>query len=193
MKTRMFRNIRQRNVVVTLMTILIFFSTIGQAQMGKEISLSVYPGFTQVNFEKALGYSDDYMEDWSQIHVSAALRGFMLSEKSFDLGAEVAWQSLYYAYYIVPYGPSPVYREFNVSTVSAMALGRYSVNSIFAVGGAGIHIFNDGVAPAVILEAGYKLNAGTNFKIPLSVRICPVFGDGTPVLFSVGAGLSYAR
>jgi len=182
---------KHRIVFAQFMIIFLFFSAIGLSQKGKEISLSVYPGFTLVNFEKALGYSDDYMEDWSEIHVSAALRGFLLSDNPLQFGAEIAWQKLYYAYYRVPSGDSPVYREFYISTVSVMALARYSVNNVFVVGGAGIHFFEDGVAPAICIESGYRLNAGTNLKIPLSVRVAPVFGDGTPVLFSVGAGLSY--
>ena len=182
---------KQRFILVLFMTIFLFSSTTIQAQPGKEISLSVYPGFTLVKFEDALGYSDDYMEDWSEIHVSAALRGFLLTDKPLQFGGELAWQKLYYAYYIVPYGNSPVYREFNVSTVSLMALARYSPSNFFAAGGAGIHIFSDGVAPSVSVETGYRISAGTNLKIPLSFRICPVFGDGTPILFSIGAGLSY--
>ena len=182
---------KQRIIPALFMTIFLLFSIVGHAQKAKEISVSVYSGFTFVNFEKALGYSDDYMEDWSEINISAALRGFILSENPIQLGAEVAWQKLYYAYYVLPYGPSPVYREFNVSTVSLMALGRYSINKFFAVGGAGIHFFNNGVSPAICLEAGYRLNAGANLKFPVSVRINPVFGSGTPILLSVGAGVSY--
>lgn len=191
MRTGKYIMDKQRISLVFFITFFLSLATIGNAQNGKEISLSVYPGFTLVNFEKALDYSDDYLEDWSELHVSAALRGFLLSEKPVQFGLEVAWQKLYYAYYRVPYVPSPLHYEFDVSTLSLLALGRYSINSFFTVGGAGVHIFDDGIAPAICLEAGYKVNTGTNMKIPLSVRISPVFGDGTPILFSIGAGISY--
>ena len=191
MKTEEMMFNRQRVVFTLVMTIFLFFSSVCHAQRSKEISLSFYPGFTLVNFENALGYSDDYMEDWSQFHYSFGLRGFLSSEIPFQIGAELAWQRLYYAYYVVPYGPSPVYREFNVSTVSLMVLGRYSVNKFFVVGGAGIHFFNSGISPAICLEAGYMINAGANLKIPVSLRINPVFADGTPIPISVGIGASY--
>jgi len=171
--------------------VFLLFSVAAHAQNAKEISLSVYPGFTLVNFEKALGYSDDYMEDWSEVHLSAALRGFLSSEKPVQFGAELGWQRLYYAYYIVPYGPSPVYREFTVSTVSLSVIGRYTYNNFFFVGGTGIHFFNEGIAPSLCLEAGYKINLLKNLKIPISFRINPIFGSGTPIPFSVGAGLCF--
>ena len=177
-------------VFVLIMTIFIFSPSKSCAQQAKEISLSLYPGFTLVNFENALGYSDDYLEDWSEFHYSAALRGFLLSGKPIEFGAELAWQQLYYAYYIVPYGPS-VYREFNVSTVSFMALGRYSVNKFFVVGGAGIHFFNSGISPAICFEAGYKIILGENLKLPVSFRVNSIFGSGAPTPISAGIGLSY--
>ena len=182
---------RQRVVLIPVMAIFLFFSSISHAQRSKEVSFSFYPGFTLVNFEKALDYSDDNMEDWSQFYYSFDLRGFLSSEKPFQIGAELGWQRLYYAYYVVPYGPSPVYREFNVSTVSLMVLGRYSVNKFFAVGGAGIHFSDSGISPAICLEAGYMINAGANLKIPVSFRINPVFADGTPIPISAGIGASY--
>jgi hypothetical protein len=179
------------NHYLLFMSIFLFFSSICRAQKSKEISLSAYPGFTIVNFEKALDYSDDYLENWKQFYISAAIRGFLSTEKPIHLGAEIAWQQLYYAYYIIPYYISPVYREFNVTTVSLMALGRYSVNRFFAVGGAGVHLFNSGISPAICLEAGYMIKAGTNLKFPVSFRINPIFGSGTPTPISVGAGVSY--
>ena len=182
---------KQRIVFILVMTIFFCFSSVSRAQHSKEISLSFYPGFTPVNFEKALGYPDDYMEDWSQFYYSFDLRGFLSSEIPFQIGTDLAWQRLYYAYYVVPYGPSPVYREFNVTTVSLMVLVRYSVNKFFVVGGAGIHSFNSGISPAICLEAGYMINAGANLKIPVSLRINPVFADGTPIPISVGIGTSY--
>jgi hypothetical protein len=191
MKTGVIRFNRQRIILALFMTIFLLFSFISRAQMPKEISFSVYPGYTFVNFEKALDYSDDYMENWSNFQFAAAIRGFLQSEKQIQLGAELAWQKLYYTYYILPYGPSPVYREFNVTTVSLMALGRYSVNRFFAVGGVGIHFFNSGVSAAICFESGYVINAGANLKFPLSFRINPIFGSGMPTPISVGAGVSF--
>jgi hypothetical protein len=163
-----------------------------RAQLPLELSLSAYPGFTLVNFEEALDYSDDYMQDWNEFHLGVAARGFLFPAKPLHVGAEFAWNQLYYAYYRVPYGPSPVYREFYVSTISFSLLGRYASGGFFAVAGAGIHIFDDGVAPAVSLEAGYRINHKGKLGFPISLCINPVFGAGTPIGFSAGFGVSYS-
>ena len=67
---------------------VIFFGSSKQAKTQNllDLSLSVYPGFTLVNFEKALEYSDDYMEDWSEFHLSASIRGFFRPEKPVQIG-----------------------------------------------------------------------------------------------------------
>ena len=86
---------RQRVVFILVVTIFFCFSSVSHAQHSKEISLSFYPGITLVNFERALGYSDDNMEDWSQFYYSFDLKGFLSSEIPFQIGAELAWQRLY--------------------------------------------------------------------------------------------------
>jgi len=180
--------------IISSFIIIICLSLSGScySQWDKEISLSAYTGYTLVNFENALGYSDEYLEDRNQFHYSVALRGFLVSRKRLQIGAEIAWQKLYYAYYVVPYYPSPEYYEFNVSTTSLMALCRYLTREkFFAVGGAGIHLFNDGASPAVCLEAGYMIYSGANLRFPLSVRINPVLREGISVPVSAGAGVSY--
>lgn len=176
---------------IALIIVCLFFPIIVNAQITKEISLSTYPGFTIVNYEKALGYPNDFLTDNDHIQISAAVRGFLLSEKQIQFGAEVAWQKLYYAYYVVPNGTTPFDQEFKVKTFSLMILGRQFIKKIFFIGGAGIHFFNSGVSPALCLESGYMLSAGEKVQIPLSFRITPIFRSATVLPISVGAGLCY--
>lgn len=179
-------------IIVFIILVFLLLSDNIHAQKSIDIGFSIYPGYTAVNFEKALGYSDENMNDWDQFYYSATLKGILNTDKAFHYGAEIGWQRLYYAYYIVPYGPTPVYREFNITTFSIMALARYSAaKGFFVLAGAGIHFFNDGVAPALLVEPGYFIKIGENLKIPVSVRICPIFGDGTPTPISLGIGVSY--
>ncbi len=176
---------------ITIIVIFLSFADTLCAQQPTEVSLVLYPGFTLVNFEEALDYPDDDMTDWSQVYFSVAAKAFLKSEKKIQFGAELAWQQLYYASYRIPYGPSPVYREFNVTSISTMALGRYMINNFFVTGGAGLHFFNSGVSPSISAEAGYAIKAGEHLKFPLSVRINPIFASGTPTALSVGIGATY--
>ena len=182
-----------RKLVIRIIILIVISSTLKiNAQTGIEISLSGYPGYTLVNFEKALGYEDDYMSDWDQFFYGISLKGLLVPNKTFSYGLELGWQRLYYAYYIIPMGYYSAYREFNVSTISIMALGRYSPGQkFFVLAGAGIHKFNDGISPAIFIEPGYEFGLGERLKIPVSVRINPVFGDGTPLSASLGVGLGY--
>lgn len=183
--------LRSRKIVFYILFFLLLANNIN-AQKSIDIGLTIYPGYTAVNFEKALGYSDEYMNDWDQFYYSATLKGFLNTDKALQYGAEIGWQRLYYAYYIIPYGQSPVYREFNISTFSIMGLARYSASKrFFVLAGAGIHFFYDGVAPALMVEPGYFIKVGENLKIPVSVRIYPIFGDGTPTPVSFGIGVNY--
>ena len=178
-------------MVLSILVFLLLKDNI-HAQKSIDIGVTLYPGYTAVNFEKALGYSDEYLNDWDQFYYSATLKGFLTTDKTVDYGAEIGWQRLYYAYYVVPYGTSPVYREFNITTFSIMGLARYSTtNRFFVIAGAGIHFFYDGVAPALMVEPGYFFKVGENLKIPVSLRIYPIFGDGTPTPVSLGIGVSY--
>lgn len=191
MKTMTLNFCRQQIWGVFLLLLFSFSQNI-QAQKGIEIQVSAYPGFTAVNFEKALGYTDDYMEDWDQFSYSFTLKSFLASDNPINFGAEIGWQRLYYAYYRVSYGDSPVYREFNVSTFSIMGLARYSpIQKFFVLAGIGIHVFNDGIAPAIMIEPGYNISVGENLKIPLSIRLNPIFGDGIPTTVSLGIGINY--
>jgi hypothetical protein len=191
MKTKMII-CRRRQLLLTLITsTFILLSTLAYPQKSKEISLSVYPGFTLVNFEKALGYSDDYMVDWDQFYLSTAFRGFLNTGKAFHLGAEVAWEKLYYAYYVIPYGSDHAYREFSVSTYSIMMLGRFYSHGFFIVSGIGAHFFDSGTAASLCFETGYSIKAGSRLKFPISFRVNPILGDGTPTPVSIGMGVSY--
>jgi hypothetical protein len=192
MKTRTLV-ISMKNILGFLVILILLFSFNAQAQNGIQISLSGYPGYTFVNFEEALGYDDDYMSDWDQFSYGFSLKGLLAANKPFSYGAEVGWQRLYYAYYIIPQGDYSAYREFNVSTISVMALVRYSMaNNFFALAGAGIHIFGDGIAPAIYVEPGYMISISDKLKIPVSIRLYPVFGDGIPTSISVGVGVNYS-
>jgi len=184
------------NKTLLLIPIFVLMWSIGvvtnaSAQRPTELSLSIYPGFTLVNFEKALGYSDAFMEDWDQFHLALAARGFLKSNSALQIGGELAWQQLYYAYYIVPYGTQRVYREFNISTLSLTALARITSEHFFIAAGPGIHVFHDGIAPAVSMEMGMNVNLGDKITVPFSLRLDPILGDGIPTAISIGVGAAY--
>ena len=125
MKKEILRVTKNLSATVFLLSLFFLFSTTGHAQKEKEISFSVYPGHTIIDFEKAYGYSDDHMEDWNEFHIAVALRGFLGTNNLIQVGLEVAWQQLYYVYYRIPYYETQyLYREYDISTISLSLLLR---------------------------------------------------------------------
>jgi hypothetical protein len=185
-------------VPVLILSLMILIPISGMAQKSKEISLSVNPGFTLVNFEKALQSSGYIMVDHSHLDFSIALKGFLESENSFQFGAELDWQRLYTIDYRIKYTYGYEYGTLRESTVGMMALGRYSAGKFYFTAGAGINAFKGGVSSflynrklstALCLEAGYMIRIERNLRIPVSFHINPIFGIGSPTSFSIGSGV----
>jgi hypothetical protein len=191
MKTEIIRIKKHLSAFFISLTIFLVFSLVCEAQKEKEISFSVYPGHTFINFEEAYDYSDDHMEDWDEFHIAVALRGFLGTNNLIQVGLEVAWQQLYYVYYRIPYYEMQyLYREYDISTISLSLLLRYSRSSFFAIAGPGIHFFDGHSALSLFTEAGFFINVGDKFRIPVSLKLSPIFTDGEPSPLSVGIGIS---
>jgi hypothetical protein len=66
-------------------------------------------------------------------------------------------------------------------------------DSFYLQAGPGVHIFNDGSGTVlgVLLGAGYELELGDRIKVPLGIRIEPVFGNAIPVSLILHSGIRY--
>jgi hypothetical protein len=154
-------------------------------------------GYTLVNFKKASGYPDSSLEDWNQVNYSLALQGLWKLAPNIRIGGEAGWEQLYYWYYIIPYGYSPVYREANWATVFVGGVAQFFLTPIFyALGGVDLHFFSgDGTALGVSGGIGMEIPLFDRLAIPIEFRVKPVFGAGTPTVFqiNIGAALSTGR
>jgi hypothetical protein len=161
----------------------------GENKDGFDIGFSVGGGFTAVNFEKASGYSDDYLEDWGQGHFKATLYGLAKLAPKFKAGIEVGYNDLYWWYYRIPYGPSPVYRSAEWSTLSLLGIFHKDVGRLFFIqAGAGFHFFDGD--PAFALSAAIGIQPRfKNIMFPVSFRVDPIFGAGSPTAIALGAGM----
>lgn len=156
---------------------------------GFDLGFSLGGGFTAVNFENASGYSDEYLEDWGQGHFKATLYALVPLASKFKAGIEIGYNDLYWWYYRIPYGPSPVYRSAEWSTLSVLAVMEKDLPGIFFTqAGAGVHFFDGD--PALSLTAAFGIKPRIkNFGIPVCLRIDPIFGAGFPIAIALGAGL----
>ena len=147
-------------------------------------------GYTAVNFEEASGYSDDYLNDWGQVHFKAVAYCLIPLLSRFKAGVEIGYNDLYWWYYRVPYGPSPVYREVYWSTLSFLGIVRKELPGLlYLQAGAGLHsFFDDGTALALSAALGIKPRI-SRFGIPICLRVDPIFGAGMPITIALCGGL----
>jgi hypothetical protein len=111
--------------------------------------LSAPPAHAQVSFEAEAGGGYTVVDvetiafndganalDWSQPTYRIAGR-VLLDRPGFGFGAEIAHQHLYWYSVRIPFGSTPIHREYDVSGMSAMALARLGVGSAILDLGAG--------------------------------------------------------
>lgn len=93
-----------------------------------DLGLSISAGYTALDFEAASGYPDSLMDDWDQFHYKITAYGLFPLSSTFSAGLELGYNYLYYYYYRIPYGTSPVYREAQWSTISCLGMVRYDLS-----------------------------------------------------------------
>jgi hypothetical protein len=188
------KNLFQSNFFLLKCTILLFSLLIHNiilAQHPAEISISLSPGYTFVDFESAIDWPENYLSDWDQFHLSLNAKGYIPSRTNLQIGAEAGWNQLYYAAYKIPdVTYSYIYRNYDVSTLSLMLLGRFSINNFFITGSIGIHDYEHGIELASGLEAGLGIKISEKLFIPLSLRLVKIF-YGSTFCSSVSVGLTY--
>ncbi|MBN2035561.1 MAG: hypothetical protein JW768_02345 [Chitinispirillaceae bacterium] len=159
-----------------------------------DLGARIGAGYTWVDFEEASDRREEYQEDCGEFHFKAAGYGLLPLGPLMSAGLEIGYNNLYWYYYRVPYVPSPIHDEKYWSTISFLGLLRVNLTDLFFVQtGAGLHAFiDDGSAFAVSAAAGIQPRIN-NISFPISVRIEPVFGKGTPTVFALDAGVEFSR
>jgi hypothetical protein len=149
-------------------------------------------GYTAVDFEGASGYADSTLENWNQTNYSFALQALFKVAPSVRVGGEAGWEHLYYWYHIIPYGPSPVYRELDVATMFVGGLAQlFLARSLYVLGGVDLHFFNSSTALGVSAGIGGQFRVSDKVAVPLEFRVKPVLGDGTPMVLQINTGVAF--
>jgi hypothetical protein len=170
------------------------------AQVGEPFSLpqgvivraSAGGGFTLVNFENASGYPDSSLQDWDQGHYSFFIQGLFTVKPRLRIGGEIGFEQLYYWYYIIPYGYSPVYREANWATVFVGGVAQYFVTPlVYILGGADLHFFDGTPAVGISLAMGVEPRFG-KLSFPIEFRVKPIIGGaGVPTPLQITVGMAF--
>jgi hypothetical protein len=181
------------SIIASLAVLIMHLPASPADSFSLDIGLCASAGYTALDFEAASDYPDSTLEDWDQFHYKIMAYGLYPLSTSLRVGLELGYNYLYYYFYRIPYGLSPVYREAEWSTISCLGLIRLDLTELFFIqGGAGMHSFiDDGTAFALSATAGIQPRVGA-CRFPISLRIDPIFGAGMPTTIALGVGVEYA-
>jgi hypothetical protein len=169
----------------------ICFASLGHAQF-RSAGLIVGGGYTLVDIEEAIQYSP--LEEWDHIGVIIkAVAEYELKPGLF-LAGEIGSNRLYYWEYRWSDGVYSGTRWRSEWTTNfGISFKKMMGPAVYLQAGPAIHVFNDGSGTVlgVLLGAGYELEVGDRFLVPVGFRVEPVFGNATPVSFLVHTGIRY--
>jgi hypothetical protein len=167
--------------------VLSAFFSIASAQF-KSVGLTVGGGYTVIDVQKVNEPIELY--DWNNFGL--ILKGFaeyQLSEGRI-LGIELGRNRLYYWEYQYP-GNSYYTWRTEWTTNAVVYFSKYFGDNFYMTAGAGIHIFYNGTVPGLLASIGTSFDIGNTLSIPLTLRIEPVFGTGTPIAVNLGTGIKF--
>jgi hypothetical protein len=149
-------------------------------------------GYTIVDIEDAIDYSP--LEEWDHIGIMfKAVAEYRLKPGLYLLG-EFGENRLYYWEYRWSDGYYSGTRWRSEWTTNiGLSFKKMVGDAFYLQAGPAIHIFNDGSGTVLglLLAAGYELEVGDNFRVPLGFRIEPVFGSAIPVSLLLHSGIRY--
>jgi len=176
--------------IIFILAGLIAFTLAG-AQF-RSVGVIAGAGYTLVDIENAIDWSP--LEEWDNIGVVFKAVGEYELKPGLLLVGEFGENRLYYWEYrwTDGYYSGTRYRS-EWTTNIGFSFKKYIGDSFYLQAGPGVHIFNDGSGTVlgVLAGAGYEVDVGDRFKVPLGIRIEPVFGSAIPVSFLFHSGIRY--
>ena len=134
------------------------------------------------------------LSDWDNLGIIIKAFGeYQLKPDIFVVG-ELGSNRLYYWEYPYSYGFGTYYRWRSEWTYNlGISLKKMIGEGVFVQAGPAIHIFEDGSGTVLGLlgAVGYNLSVTDKIKVPIGIRVEPVFGNAVPISILVHTGLKY--
>jgi len=148
-------------------------------------------GYTIVDIENAINYSP--LEEWDNIGIILKAVAEYEMKPGLILVGELGSNRLYYWEYRWSDGYYSGTRWRSEWTTNIGLSFKKMINeNLYLQAGPAIHIFNSGGTNlGFLLGAGYELEVGGRFRVPLGFRVEPVFGSAIPVSLLLHSGIRY--
>ncbi|MBN2199548.1 MAG: hypothetical protein JW747_06820 [Candidatus Aminicenantes bacterium] len=151
-----------------------------------EFSLLGGAGLTMVDIPAAREMAEKYFEEWSKFHWRVAAQALYRITPMMGVGLEGGFYSLYYFYYVYPYGYYTVRRENTITAFSLGGLADFRLGFFVIQTSAGI-MFSEGSALFHLsLATGTEIPLGSSLCLPLMLRFDFAPGGPSPLAFIIG-------
>ncbi|MCK5068053.1 MAG: hypothetical protein KAR16_11460 [Bacteroidales bacterium] len=165
--------------------------SLASAQL-RSVGLVAGAGYTAVDIEDAVDWSP--LEEWDNFGIIIKAVVEYELKPGLLLVGEVGENRLYYWEYRWSdgYYSGTRYRS-EWTTNIGLSFKKLLNKSLYIQAGPGVHIFNDGSGTVLglLLGAGYEMEVGDRFVVPLGFRVEPVFGNAVPISLLLHTGIRY--
>lgn len=175
-------------LIVFILSLPFIFSGYSQSA---DFTLGV--GYTQVDLDKLIEkdeVSGTRLEDWNQLNVGFSAQYFFTSIGELQFGVEAAYQHLYWYRVIVPFGSTPIDREYTITTTRIAPLLRAGSEEMAFDFGPTFN-FNDGLEIGAMVSANKYFELSDNLDLPVKLRVDFINGIVLIMPISLHAGIRY--
>jgi hypothetical protein len=170
--------------------LLALIPTINYSQSSVEFTLGA--GVTVIDIEKLVEIDEiqnTVAEDWGTANVGISGQYFFKNFGNVVFGGELMYHYLYWYSVRVPYSPSPIFREYSVSTFRITPIFRFGASSAFNFDLGPEINFSNGVSIGILASLNYNIAISENISVPLKLRTDTMFGTVTTIPISINAGV----
>ena len=178
-----------RFICSMLFSLLIPFA----AHAEKTIEITGNIGVTSVNLDELVKkdeVANTAVDDWDQTASGIGAQVFFTTIGSVSVGAELMYQYLYWYQVRIPYVPSPIYRDYGVSTMRVAPVFRFGTRALSFDVGPELNFLGGGTL-GVMASGNVYIPLSKTLDIPIKLRI-DAFNNIVPtVAATANVGLRY--
>jgi hypothetical protein len=123
------------------------------------VELEAGAGYTVVDIETMAENDGEFARDWGQFMYRFAARAFFGESSGLKVGAEAGYQYFYWYSVRVPYGDTPIYREYDHSGTTVLGVVRLEGGPALVDLGAGVALVDE-TRPMISASVGANVFAG---------------------------------
>ncbi len=173
----------------TLFTILLIS---GYAYAQQQLEINLGAGYTAVDLDQLIiedEVAGTNLLDWDQFAYGGGAQFFFKEMSAFTLGAEVMYQYLYWYQVRVPFGSTPITREYDISTVRITPILRFGEDSFAFDVGPEFNFASGGFEIGLLLSGNYYIPVNDQIDIPLKFRVDVMNGIVLTAPLSLNTGV----